>query len=38
MAMQGGSLSPLHSKILSEDVGVQSLSGHCRQLLVEKRW
>ena len=36
VAMQEASLSPEHSKILSGDVGMQTLSGHCRQLPVEE--
>ena len=36
VAMQGGLLPPLHSKTLLGDVGVQILSGHCRQLPVEE--
>ena len=35
-AMQGGPLSPLRNKMLLGDVGVQRLSGNCRQLPVEE--
>ena len=36
VALQGGPLSPLHSKILVRGLGVQKLSVDCRQLPVEE--